>query len=410
MQEFHVALAALGGLVLVLCFVRVQIERFVLLSRPAVALLVGIVLGPDVLGLLTPDTWEVPRHVVIEAVTSLTIGIAVMAVALQLPRKYLASQWRTMLLVLAVVMPFMWLTSSVLAFAILGLPLWTALLIGAVVTPTDPVLSSTVVRGIVARENLPERLRLALAAESGANDGLAYMLVLLPVVVSALSPHEHVGNWLFDIVLIDVVGAIALGAVIGLAAGAVTKRADERGSLEDSSLLAVTLALTLLVLGVGELLHVNGLIAVFAAGIGYDHAATTEEKERDDMVQQSIDQFFTIPVFAVLGLYLPWRDWLAMGWPLVALALAILLLRRLPAFLLFGRWMPAYHGMRESAFAGWFGPIGVAALYYANDVQHRTGMHEVWTITTLVVIGSLVLHGCTCTPLTRALGRHPARS
>lgn len=68
-------------------------------------------------------------------------------------------------------MPFMWLASGLLVYLILGLPFLAALLVGAVITPTDPVVSSTIVTGSVAEKNLPARLRHILSAESGFNDG-----------------------------------------------------------------------------------------------------------------------------------------------------------------------------------------------------------------------------------------------
>ena len=91
--------------------------------------------------------------------------------------------WRELLVVLGLGMPVMWLASSTLVYLVLGVPLLLALLIGAVLTPTDPVLSDSIVTGRLANETVPGRLRHAISAESGANDGLALLLMMLPVAL-----------------------------------------------------------------------------------------------------------------------------------------------------------------------------------------------------------------------------------
>ena len=84
-----------------------------------------------------------------------------------------------MAVLLGLVMPLMWIVSGLLTYLILGIPFLVAMLIGAVVTPTDLVVSSSIVTGDVAEENLPNRLRHLISAESGYNDGLGLPFVLL---------------------------------------------------------------------------------------------------------------------------------------------------------------------------------------------------------------------------------------
>jgi hypothetical protein len=97
------------------------------------------------------------------------------------------------------ILRIMWLVSGLLVYVIFGLPFWEAMLVGAVITPSDPVVSTSVVTGKVAEENLPERIRNSLSTESVANDGLAYPFVLLPILILTKTPTEALSEWLIRV-------------------------------------------------------------------------------------------------------------------------------------------------------------------------------------------------------------------
>ncbi len=108
----------------------------------------------------------------------------------------------------------------------------------------------------------------------------------------------------------------------------------------------------------------------------------------------------------MLGLTIPWEGWKELGWAGLLLAVAVLLLRRLPAVLALKRLLGRVGGTRDALFLGWFGPIGVAALFYANLAVRESGVEEAWTVGSLVICASIVVHGLSATPLTRLYGRH----
>jgi sodium/hydrogen antiporter len=87
------------------------------------------------------------------------------------------------------------------------------------------------------------------------------------------------------------------------------------------------------------------------------------------------------------------------------LAVVILLLRRPPVLLLLRPLLPSVRGPAEALYLGWFGPIAVAAIYYAAMMEHRLGEPRVWYVVSLIICASAVAHGVTAAPLTRALGR-----
>src|SRR5690606_9725442 len=84
---------------------------------------------------------------------------------------------------------------------------------------------------------------------------------------------------------------------------------------------------------------------------------------------------------------------------------AVLLLRRLPFLLILKRWIPELQDTRDALFLGWFGPIGVAALFYAMLALRQTGHEIVWTMGSLLICASLVVHGVTAAPFTKRYGR-----
>ncbi len=383
------------------------IKEVTLFSEPLAALLAGVMIGPAVFSLLDLASLG-DQATILEQAALITLGVALMGVALRLPREYIGRSWRSLVVLLGLLMPLMWLSSGLLAYLILGVPLLVAALIGAVVTPTDPVVASAIVTGGVAERNLPERLRHTISAESGFNDGLALPFVLLPILLLTRPPGEALPYWLAHTILWEVVTGAALGALIGYVAARALSWAEAKETMEHTSLLSVSLALSLTVLGAAELIGLDGILATFVGGLVFHVVATTETseaKERQEHVQEAITRFFDLPIFVLLGMALPWEGWLELGWGGLLLAVAVLLLRRLPAVLMLRPLLGQVRGRGEALFLGWFGPIGAAALFYATFALRETGIEDVWVVGSLIICASVLAHGLTSTPLTKLYGR-----
>ena len=344
---------------------------------------------------------------ILEVAALVTLAIALMGVALRLPVGYISSNWRLLAVLLGILMPLMWLACSLLAYLFLGVSFLVALLIGGIVTPTDPVVANTIVTGSVAERNLPGRLRHAISGESGFNDGLALPFVLLPVLMLTRPSGEAFSHWLTHSILWEVAAGAVLGALIGYAAGKTLRWAERRETMERTSILTVSLALSLTVLGVTELVGMSGVLAAFVAGVAFNATGSSDAKERQEEVQGAITRFFDLPIFVLLGIALPWEGWLELGWSGVLLAAAVLLLRRLPAVLALRPLLGELRETRDILFLGWFGPVGAAALYYAAFSLHDTGIEEVWIVVSLIICSSVLIHGLTDTPLTKLYGRLP---
>lgn len=292
----------------------------------------------------------------------------------------------------------------------MGLSWVTAALIGVIACPTDPVVASTIVTGELAERNLSERLRHTISAESGFNDGLVLPLVSLPILMLDHSWAEAVRRWAWDVVAWKVGFGAVLGFVTGRVAGALLSFFESRDAIRSHSLLGFTLALTLLTLGVAYLASTDDVLAVFIAGLAFDTSVTQRDRLREQRIQETVNQFFSIPIFALLGYMLPIDAWKELGWMAAICALTVLLIRRLPVVLLLRRLMPSIRSPADAAFAGWFGPIGVAAIFYSTDAVVRTGRHDIWNLTSLLIATSVLLHGVTASPLTRLYGRRQGGS
>lgn len=399
-NDLHLVLVTVGGLVLLLGVCSSFLKARTFLTAPLISLLVGVALGPSALGVLDVARWGAP-DAILEEVARLSLAIGLMAVALRLPPRYIVEQPTALAVVLGLVMPAMWLSTALLVFLVLGLPWPVALVVGAVVTPTDPIVATSIVTGPLAERRLPDRVRHLISAESGLNDGLAYPLVMLSLLLLTESPATVLPGWLGYEVLWKVGGGAAFGALVGYAAGRLLQFSERRRLIETTSFLAYTVALSLLVLGAASLIDTEGILAVFISGLTFDMAVGARERAQEEGVQEAVNQFFTLPIFALLGLVLPWSGWADLGWRAPVLVGAVLLLRRVPAVLAVRPLVAALRHRLDAVFVGWFGPLGVSALLFAVLATRATGREDVWIVSTLLMTASIVAHGVTATPLSR---------
>lgn len=377
------------------------------ISEPLACALAGIALGPLGLGLLRLDPGADPASAaVLREAARVTLAIAVTGAALRLPAGWLRANWRGLAVALGPGMLLMWAAGALVTGAALGLPVMTSLLVGAAVAPTDPVLSAPILTGRLARAAVPEDLRDALTAESGANDGLALPLVMLPILLLGHGPAEAGLEWVVHVVLWQIGCAVAVGAALGWLAHRCLGWAARRPDAEPTSLVAAVLALALAALAGVRVLGGDGILAAFVAGLVLNEGIrASQAEEHNQRFNEALGRFFDLPVMIVFGAAIPWGAWAGLGWHGALFAAGILLLRRPPAWLLLGRFMPWTRSVPSALFAGWFGPVGAAALFYAIEIQDRTGLAAVWPAVSLAVGASVLAHGVTGTPLTWIFGR-----
>ena len=383
--ELEVMLAAVG----ILAVVVASSSRWLLwtpLTPPLLALLLGIALGPY--GLAAVDIPSADHQPVMSVAAELLLAVGLMAVALRHPLGRLRPIIRPVGWLVGLAMPAMAVAVAGLAGATLGVSVGVAVLLGACLAPTDPVLAAGVATGAPAERDVPVRLRELLSLESGVNDGLALPIVLVAAAIHhAGTPWGAAGTGLLQVVL-----GIVVGVGMGVGAGRVLRAAERHGDIEDAARLLFTLVLTFAVLGTVGVLGGNGLIGVLAAGLAHNGVVAGRDRAAEADIDESMDQFLLLPTFALLGTMLPWEGWATLGWPAAGFTVAVLVLRRLPWSVLLKR--PLGLTWREALWLGWFGPIGVAAIFYLAELRTLGILDPViWSAGTAVVVASTVVHG-----------------
>ena len=383
-------------------------------SEPLVCAAFGVAVGPLALGLLSLDPVHDPQaRAFLREAARVTLAIAVLAAAIRLPRGWIRKHWRGLGVAIGPGMILMWAAGTGVTALSFGLPAILCLLVGAIIAPTDPVLSAPVVSGEVANRAVPFDLRHAISAESAINDGLAGPIVMLPIIILAGASGgswqevwgQNAWGWLLHAFLWETGSAVVLGAAAGYVASRMMAWAAGQCVSERSSLLTMALALALGVMTGLQAIGGNGVLGAFVAGAVFNDAYEDEHQEHQEHFTEAITRFFDLPIMILLGASAPWAAWMAMGWRGAAFVAGVLFLRRMPAWLLLRRGMPWARSVPENLFAGWFGPVGAAAMFYALDAQDATGLTMLWPIVSLAVAASVVAHGVTGTGFSEWLGR-----
>lgn len=385
-----VVLLAAGTVALIVGVLLVRLERWSI-TPPLLGLLTGIVLGPQLLNAASIPAGDDAR--VMQLAARLLLAVALMGIALRYPIDRVIGHLRQVALLVLVVLPAMAAVVAAGAMWTLQVPLGVALVLGAALSPTDPVLASGIVTGEPAELDIPARDRRTLSLESGANDGLALPLVALAVAFTLdRSIASELGN-----VAYELTGAVVVGAAAGRAAGRSLRWAEQHRQMGPAVRSLYTLVLAASLLGLSGLLGIDGLLSVFVAGLAHNWTVTSDDRQNEVSVDEAMNQYLVIPVFVLLGIVLPWDAWAELGWGGVGFVLFALFLRRLPIVLALRR--PLRGTWAHVVWLGWFGPMGIAALFYlGHAAEHGVTDPRLWAAGTLVIAASTVVHGLTAGP------------
>ncbi|ODA80942.1 hypothetical protein RJ55_03902 [Drechmeria coniospora] len=355
-----------------------------------ISLLVGVAFGPDGADFIRPrDYAECGQEGVSELAcedklgamtlnfSRLVLGVQLVLAGVQLPSKYLKTEWKSILLLVGPGMACMWLATSLLVWALAGTPSFLhALAVGACVTPTDPVLSAVIVKGKFADQNIPKDLQNLIIAESGANDGLGYPFLFFALYlikyVGPAATHggaaDAMGLWFAYTWGYTIALSILYGAVVGWIGKELLHWAEERNYVDRESFLVFALALALFVLGTCGLVGSDDVLACFIAGNVFTWDDWFRLQTKDDSLQPTIDMLLNVTIFLWYGAVLPWSlfgdNAVISTARLVILGILVLLLRRLPWVFGMHKWIHQIERGRQAIFVGFFGPIGVSAVFY----------------------------------------------
>ncbi|KAK0639299.1 Na/H antiporter, partial [Cercophora newfieldiana] len=374
--NFNIVLAVLGGFISLFGLVSYLVKEHFYLSEALISLLAGVIFSPNATNLIRPLEYTSGSAASVDLITlyfsRLVLGVQLVLAGVQLPSRYLAREWKPLSLLLGPIMIAMWLATSLLVWALVpgiaGGGMLYALAVGACVTPTDPVLSNVIVKGRFADHNVPKELQRIIIAESGANDGLGYPFLFFALYLIKYSGREAMGMWFGETWGYTILLSVAYGAAVGWLAKELLHWAEERKFVDRESFLVFAISLALFIVGTCGMIGSDDVLACFIAGNVFTWDDWFRLETLDDSLQPTIDMLLNVSIFMWYGVVCPWSSFNDNGvvpiYRLVPLGILVLLLRRLPWVFAIHKFIPQIEEVRQAIFVGFFGPIGVSAIFY----------------------------------------------
>ena len=393
------------------------------LSAAMVYLAVGIAIGPWGWGLLKLDA--IKNTVLLERLTEVALLISLFTSGMKLELPFKDKRWHIPVQLATVSMLLTVGAVTAVGVWFLNLPVGAAVLLGAILAPTDPVLASDVQ---MADPSDRDRLRFGLTGEGGLNDGTAFPFVMLGL--GLLGVHE-LGDMLWRWWAVDVLWAVAGGLALGYAMGTVVGRAiiylrtQRREALGSDEFIA--LGLIALTYGLALLTLTYGFLAVFAAGLALrridDPIAVATQVPKSETSELSaenlratgtnapahmmrqverfnsqLESFAEVAIVLVVGVLLAtvtFRSDVLWFVPLL-----FLLIR--PVSVVAGLVGTDVKPIQRRLMA-WFGIRGIGSLYYLlYAISHGIAVplaQQLLSITLAVIVTSVIAHGISVTPL-----------
>jgi NhaP-type Na+/H+ or K+/H+ antiporter len=401
-------LMLIGGAVILIGAVILSIQRGRPFSAALIYLLAGALAGLALRAVGIRWYEPVEDAAIFSRAAELAVIVSLFGVGVKLDRALTWMNWRTTVLLLVVTMPLTILGMAVIGASLLAMALPSAILLGAVLAPTDPVLADDVQVGGPMQNEPEDESRFSITAEAGLNDGLAF-----PFVILALFGYERgfdtVGTWWVEWITADLIFAVVVGLVIGSVAGRLiasfTYHVIDREWLSNPFDAFVAIGAIFAVYGVTELAEGYGFLAVFAAGVAFRrYEAQHEVNERLHEVTLVVEKLAELLVLLLLGSVLPIGGVLELGWPVLIAALALILVVRPLAVTL--ALLPTGLPMRQRLFIAWFGIRGIGSIYYvafAFATLAPSDATPLFSVVAVAILLSVAAHGLTSSWLTRRL-------
>ncbi|MRX52067.1 sodium:proton antiporter [Paracoccus sp. S-4012] len=408
-DPYILLLTGAGFLIALVAWLPLALRRLPL-SLPIVCIGLGAALFSLPGARLEPSPLAYPE--ITERFSEFVVIIALMGAGLKLDRVFGLHRWEVTWRLILVTLPFSIGAITLLAGTWMGFAWPVALLLGAALAPTDPVLASDVQVG-PPKTGEEDEVRFGLTSEAGMNDGAAFPFVHLAIALAlaGATGEPWAMKWLSYNVLWEIGAGVAGGYLIGRAFGWLTFRIPAETKLAQTGDGLIALSATFVSYGLTEIIHSYGFLSVFVTALTFRAAHRSHDfhREMHDVTEQ-VERLAMMVLLLLFGgavakgllAGLPWAD--------VAAALVILLVIR-PVTGLIG-----LAGLRaswsEKLTIAFFGIRGVGSIYYlAYGLNHMEvkGAERLWAIVGLVVLISILMHGLTVTPVMRLLDRRHGR-
>ncbi len=387
------------------------------LSFAIIYLVVGILLGPYGLGLIQLRRDEVFNAELLKRLTELVVIISVFSCGLKIVRPIRLGVWGITARLIIFLMPISIFALAAVGKLFLGMNWAEAILLGAILAPTDPVLASEVQ---LTDTNDQDELRFGLTSEGGLNDALAFPFVYFGI--HALK-DDNWGNWFQQWVLVDLIWAIAAGIIMGVVVAKsivwietrIAKRRPADELMEDF----VAISTILLSYSLTEMVNGYGFLAVFVAGLVVQRSYRNPEKPLAQLkFIERVEKLLEVGTILLLGSILLFQPMLNYaGQSLLVIIFLFFIIRPVGVWIStigkrpLGSNRRTLHPGTRWLF-GWFGIRGVGSLYYlayafGQGLKGEVAEQIAW-ITYTTIVASVILHGISATPLMKWYERNIA--
>lgn len=327
-------------------------------------------------------------------------------------------------MMLGPVMSFSWIICAVFVKVIFQVDWPSALVVGACLTPTDPVLAASILSNSQFSHRVPTRIKHLLSAESGCNDGISFPFLYVGLVaLKHLDTKVALKEWVLLTLLWQCLFGTFIGLVIGTVFNRILRFSDSRGYVDRPGMVVFYLLLAIFSVGVGSTLGSDDFLVAFGAGYGFARDGWFSRRTEDARLSHIIDLLLNSAMFVYLGTIIPWHAFEPLPITpsitpghLIGFLVLVLFFRRMPIVLVLYPWIPDIRTLREALFCGHFGPMGLGAIFLAIEARavlengtslpdnkpplygrpytdRERAVYLVWPLVCFIVLGSTMVHG-----------------
>lgn len=392
MESYIITLTVLGAAALAMAWVPALTAKLKI-SYSVLYVLFGFLLYMFIDALPEPNPTK--ETSVTLRLTELVVIISLMGTGLKIDEPFSFRGWAIPLRLVSITMVLSILFTAVMAYFWLGFTLPAAVLLGAALAPTDPVLASDVQVG-PPMEKRKSQVRFSLTAEGGLNDGMAFPFTWLAIwlVIHPIT-FDTVGAWFLQDFIFRIFVGVGVGLLMGKGLAYLLFQLPKKSSVSTPEDGFVAFSATLLVYGITELLHGYGFIAVFVCAVAVRNSEMNHEFHiKLHNFTEQIERILVAIVLVLFGGSIANGIFSILNWQLVAFGLiTILLVRPLCAYLsVIGFKLP----VKERATISFFGIKGVGSLFYLSFALNEAPFEhsaEMWSVVSFIVLCSVLIHG-----------------
>ncbi|AVA25187.1 cation:proton antiporter [Rhizobium sp. NXC24] len=406
MNSYVVTLFIFGVVVLLTAWLPMVLKR-IPLSFPICCVIIGMLLAWSPFTPL-PHMNPLENRELTEHLSELVVIVALMGAGLKIDRPLGWARWALTWRLLGIAMPLSIFAIAFLGWSLLGLGAASALLLGAVLAPTDPVLAADVQVGppLTGEE---DEIRFALTSEAGLNDGLSFPFVMAAIAIASQSPAadsgaEWIWHWLAVDVLWKLAAGIGMGWLVGRLLGYLTFKVPKAGRIAKTGDGLAALGFTCLAYSATELVHGYGFVAVFVT------ALTLRSIERHSSFHGELHDFGEqLERLLMMLLLVCFGSVIAEGSVLshIDWRIAVVAVMTLAVVRPISGWISLIGGVQphsEKAIISIFGIRGLGSIYYLAYACGKTSFENieiVWDTVFLIVLISVAVYGIAVTPVMR---------